>query len=205
MTLKIENTFIYLIGLPGVGKLTIAKELSKVLGAKLLDNHKINNLVLDLALPEDWRVIPEACWVETAKIRKILLDVIVNLAPREQNYILTNVLLEGDKEDFSIWEGYLDVANARGGRIIPIVLSCDEEEHLKRISSTGRRENFKMTDGEILKKMFSNGKVPFKPEHEARIHLDITHLTPVEACGKIIEYLRALSLYENLQDLFGPL
>lgn len=43
---------IVLIGFPGVGKLTIAKELSAMVSAKIVDNHWVNNPILRL-LDED--------------------------------------------------------------------------------------------------------------------------------------------------------
>ena len=41
--LKLENTIVALIGYAGTGKYTIGRELSERTGAKLIDNHLINN------------------------------------------------------------------------------------------------------------------------------------------------------------------
>jgi shikimate kinase len=38
-----NNTIIYLIGFPGVGKLTIAKELCNETSALLVDHHTLSN------------------------------------------------------------------------------------------------------------------------------------------------------------------
>lgn len=50
--MAIENTFIYLMGFAGTGKLTIAKELQKIVPSILVDNHLILNVVFSLIEPE---------------------------------------------------------------------------------------------------------------------------------------------------------
>lgn len=40
--MKLCNTVIYLIGIPAVGKYTIAKEIGRMTGAKVVDNQLIN-------------------------------------------------------------------------------------------------------------------------------------------------------------------
>ncbi|HEV8369305.1 MAG TPA: hypothetical protein VGQ39_15225 [Pyrinomonadaceae bacterium] len=42
--MHLRNVIIYLIGIPAVGKYTIAKEISRVTGAKLVDNQLINTI-----------------------------------------------------------------------------------------------------------------------------------------------------------------
>lgn len=192
MTKPVENTFVYLLGLPGVGKLTIARELTKHLPAKLLDNHKINNLVFEFALHERGKPIPEEVWVEIRKIRKILIDVIVNLAPHSDNYVLTNVLLQDDEHDLSIFNSYLDAAKNRNARLMPVTLTCDKGEHFKRFGSPERPASFKMSNPEGLQKMIDSGDKPLRPNHPLAFQLDVTHLTAAQACEKIIAHIEAL-------------
>jgi shikimate kinase len=40
--LELNPAVIYLIGIPGVGKYTIAKEISRLTGARVVDNQLIN-------------------------------------------------------------------------------------------------------------------------------------------------------------------
>ncbi|MGO7427595.1 chloramphenicol phosphotransferase, partial [Rhizobium ruizarguesonis] len=46
------SVFVLLLGFPGVGKLTIARELGSLISAKIVDNHWFNNPILRL-LDED--------------------------------------------------------------------------------------------------------------------------------------------------------
>jgi shikimate kinase len=39
----LQNTIIVLFGFAGTGKYTIGRELARLTGAKLIDNHLINN------------------------------------------------------------------------------------------------------------------------------------------------------------------
>jgi hypothetical protein len=41
-SMNLRNTIIYLIGIPAVGKYTIAKEIGRMAGAKVVDNQLIN-------------------------------------------------------------------------------------------------------------------------------------------------------------------
>ncbi|HEX6477597.1 MAG TPA: hypothetical protein VF043_02040 [Ktedonobacteraceae bacterium] len=43
-----QNTIVYLIGYAGTGKYTIAKELARLTGAVIVDNHLINNPVFSI-------------------------------------------------------------------------------------------------------------------------------------------------------------
>ena len=40
--MKIGTAFIYLIGVPAVGKYTTAKEIARLTGAKVIDNQLVN-------------------------------------------------------------------------------------------------------------------------------------------------------------------
>lgn len=50
-----KNTIIYLLGFPGTGKYTIAKEICKQADFKLVDNHLINNPLFTLIENDDKR------------------------------------------------------------------------------------------------------------------------------------------------------
>ncbi|TIR45067.1 MAG: chloramphenicol phosphotransferase, partial [Mesorhizobium sp.] len=44
----VQSVFVLLLGFPGVGKLTIARELVTALSGQVIDNHWINNPILAL-------------------------------------------------------------------------------------------------------------------------------------------------------------
>lgn len=70
-----KTKIVYLIGKPGVGKYTIAKELAKN-GYIICDNQLANNPIFTLLNYDGFSSIPEYAWDEIAKIRTVLFDFI---------------------------------------------------------------------------------------------------------------------------------
>lgn len=56
----VQNVFVLLLGFPGVGKLTIARELGMARPARVIDNHWINNPILGLLADDGRSKLPEA-------------------------------------------------------------------------------------------------------------------------------------------------
>lgn len=79
---------IVLIGFPGVGKLTIAKELSAMVSAKIVDNHWVNNPILRLLDEDGTAPLPKGIWEFTGRFRQTVLDAITAYAP-SANFIFT--------------------------------------------------------------------------------------------------------------------
>lgn len=89
------TTIIYLIGKPGTGKYTIAKELAKN-GYIICDNQLINNPIFALLQYDGFKDIPEFAWEIIGKIRTNIFDFITR--EPSNNYVLTNVLGEIERD-----------------------------------------------------------------------------------------------------------
>jgi len=63
---NLKNTFILLIGFAGTGKYTIGRELCRRTGAKLIDNHLINNVSLKSPLESSNAVLNEVNLIRIA-------------------------------------------------------------------------------------------------------------------------------------------
>src|ERR1041384_2438716 len=46
--MKLDNTIIYLIGIPAVGKYTVAREIGRMTGARVVDNQLVNTPVFSV-------------------------------------------------------------------------------------------------------------------------------------------------------------
>ena len=53
-----DNIFLYLLGFAGTGKLTIARAFARSVGAKVVDNHWINNPIFGLIDPDGVSPLP---------------------------------------------------------------------------------------------------------------------------------------------------
>lgn len=180
-----KNCLVHLIGLPGVGKLTIARELASALPAHLIDNHSINNLVFPLMHVDKGKLVSEEVWVEIRKIKAAVLAVLTNLAPREDNYIFTNVLMESDENDHKAAARTRAAIETRDGLYVPIILTCAKDEHFTRYSQPTRRERLKLTDKNYYERMHEEGEQPLRQKLATELEIDVTSLTPAQAAAAI--------------------
>jgi predicted kinase len=177
---------ICLVGFPGVGKLTIARALSRSIEATVVDNHWINDPILRL-LPKANSAVPEAVWPQVAKVRSAVLETIATLASQGSNFIFTYAGSNEDDADRAAFEEYRNVAMRRSSRFIAVRLLCSEEELVRRIQSPERRGR-KLTDpGEAIEN-FRNFS-PLDPNTPDSLTLDVTHLSADEAAARILDHL----------------
>ena len=69
----LRNTIIVLIGFAGTGKYTIGRELCRRTGAKLVDNHLINNSLFTVVNADGLTPLPGAIWSKVRAIRQVVL------------------------------------------------------------------------------------------------------------------------------------
>jgi hypothetical protein len=139
-----KSIIIYLIGWPGVGKLTIAKEILKDDKSFILcDNHLINNVIFSLLRLNEKYIIPEESWEYIGKIRDVVFDFIAH--DKKNNYILTNVLND-DEGDKSLFQKVENLARRKNALLIPVKLFAEYNEHAKRIQNIKREKLFKSRD-----------------------------------------------------------
>lgn len=191
--MTLQNTIIHLIAFPGVGKLTIAKEICRQGGCFLLDNHAFNNLIFPFAIKDEKAEISDKTWDYVHRIRGLVLDAVVDLASPDASFVLTNAFTKNDPDTHGWIESAETVAGKRGALFLPVRLLCDPEEHRKRITSQGREEVFKVSSDHALDDWHARDEV-YAPNHPNTITLDITHLAPEAAAEKILEQAVALSL-----------
>jgi len=181
-----ENTIIYLMGFPGTGKLTIAKEICAQADMRLVDNHLICNPVFSVIENDGKSPLPECVWSNVAKIRDVVFDTLVGLSPAKHNFILTNVLTRNDREDAVIFQKVFAMAKARKSQFIPVRLIIEERENLKRVVSPERKLNMKHIKPEGLLRVRKDNGV-FLSGHENEFTLDVTHLPAQDAAKAILE------------------
>ena len=174
------NYIIYLIGKPGVGKYTIAKELEKH-GFIVCDNQLINNPVFSVVGYDGFGDVSEDAWNAIGKIRDIVFDVIKS--QKHSSYVLTNVLND-DEGDRCLFDQVLNIAKAQGAIFVPVTLLLSRDEHLKRIVNPMRKQHYKSIDPKDV----DDGIKPLPITHKNLLELNITDLTAEDATKNILEH-----------------
>lgn len=180
---EISSTIFYLLGHPGSGKFTIAKELASRTSAVVFDNHLVNTPIFRLVEADGMKPLPEGIWDYALTIRKTLLEVLERYVPKERDIILTNALSANDEIDLSLYQEIEELAKRRGARLIPITLVISEEELLKRVVSKERAELLKLREPEVARNAFKNNEI-LAPK--GGFSIEISKLDPGEAANKIL-------------------
>jgi hypothetical protein len=180
----LNNTIIYLLGHYGVGKLTVAQAICAAGGARLLDNHLINNVLFSLIRADGKTPLPKAIWDDIGKIRQIAFDAIEKFGHPEDSYVLTNALTD-DPVDRRWFDATVELARRRNARFLPVQLLVDEAEHARRIGTPERAANLKHTD--VASGLARRQTIRLLPiAHPNFVELDVTQLPPTQAAADIV-------------------
>jgi tRNA uridine 5-carbamoylmethylation protein Kti12 len=170
---------VYLYGPPGVGKLTVARELVALTGFRLLHNHLTVNLVSTL--------FPYGTADFTRLLRQSRLMMMEEAARANIDLVVTNVNT-GSADQRAFIQSLTEVVAAGGGTTAFVQLACQRDVWLTRIASESRLVENKPTDPDLILRIFENkdpfARLPFEP----LLTLDTTHLSPADAAAQIVEH-----------------
>ncbi|MBY3041127.1 MULTISPECIES: chloramphenicol phosphotransferase [Rhizobium] len=182
------SVFVLLLGFPGVGKLTIAKELGSLISAKIVDNHWFNNPILRLLDEEGSAPLPKGIWEYTGRVRQAVLDAITAYSGPSASFIFTHAGVGGDERSARTYEQFFDAAGQRAAVFVPVRLLCAEEELARRVSSPARRDHLKTTDVETSRSRSQQAVVLNLP-HKHALTLDVTFISPSESAAAIRDHV----------------
>ena len=175
-----------LLGYPGTGKYTVAKELTRQLNAagrttKLLDNHATANLIFDVVPPAERLSAPSMAHVGT--IRRAVLTAIEELSPPDWSFVFTNWI--PPTSSLATVERHRDLAVGRGLPFVVVVLECERDEILRRVSGDDRAARLKLVDVRRAAEVIDGGALV--PDWPGVLHLDVTSRSPEQAAAWILE------------------
>ncbi|HEY5884195.1 MAG TPA: AAA family ATPase, partial [Pyrinomonadaceae bacterium] len=160
---------IFLHGMPGVGKLTIARELATLTGYKLFHNHLTVDLVLSLFEfgSRPFVELREQIWIDAfaqaceAKLDGLIFTFAFERTVRDQ--FVPNVV---------------DLVASRGGEVIFVNLVCEVAELEKRLTDPAREKFGKLTSVDIFRQLNNNGTFATPDYVPDRIKMDTTNILP---------------------------
>ena len=175
---------IFLHGLPGVGKLTVARELASITGFKLFHNHLTVDLLSSIFEfgSKPFVELREKIWVEvfSQAAKTSLSGMIFTFAP--EHTVLDSFI--GNAQS---------VVEASGGEILFVELTCSREELEKRLTSTSRQEFGKLNSLKLFRELTAAGAFNNPRISSSVLSLDITTLAPDEAANLIADRLELRS------------
>ena len=189
--MKLHNTIIYLIGVPAAGKYTVAKEISRLTGAKVVDNQLINNPVFSVIGYDgtDTFPFPNGAWVHIGKIQRAVLSVIRDFCPPNASFVFTNVLDARAPDDKICFRRIERLAKQRKAAFFPVWLICDAETLRERKNTPERKARLKDIDLTNISWYVGEFEVLRVPHPNALI-LDTSHCAPSQTARRILDHVR---------------
>lgn len=172
---------VFLHGTPGVGKLTVARELAALTGFKVFHNH----LTVDLV-----GAVFEFGSKPFVELReRIWLDVFAEAARDGLSGLIFTFAFEPTvRPDFI--ERVKQTAADNGAEVLFVKLTCSDDELEKRLVHPTRRLFGKLTDLGMFRDLRAAGTFVDPEVVSNQLVIDTTSITPVEAAAQILRELQ---------------
>jgi len=180
-----RKKIIYFNGMPGAGKLTIAKMVAEKTDARLIDNHKFNNLLFDIKSFDE--EVPKFVWKSLRNIKREIFG-LLEVLPQDNDYIFTGITTKF-KENMS-FNGVKDLAEKLNADFYLVNLVCDESELLNRIDTTSRKEKKKITCKELYQELIDVSCLKLMDISKS-LTIDNSNLTEKETFDKVMDFLNS--------------
>ena len=184
---------VLLIGFAGTGKYTIGRELCERTGARLVDNHLINNPVFTVVNADGVTPLPAGVWDRVKEVRATVYKAIRELSPPGMGFVFTMELRESNPEDHKAFRDLERLAAACHCRFIPIRMICGVEELCRRVVDPARAAMLKEISPELARKKFAEDSVLNMP-HQNQLTLDVTKRTASGSVDAILDEIGSIKL-----------
>lgn len=184
-----KNVIVYLLGRYGVGKLTVGKALCSTTGARLVDNHLINNVIFSVLRVDGKTPFPDGTWERIEQVRELALGAIETLANPEWSYVLTNAL-DDTPQDRAWYDRVETLAARRRALFVPVELFCAPDENMRRIDTPEREAAMKHTDVPSARERLTVRSLPVV--HANLLRIDTTTFSPAQTAARIAQHIASL-------------
>src|SRR5437588_1103857 len=191
--MKLRNTIIYLIGVPAVGKYTVAREIGRMTGAKVVNNRLINPPVFSVIGYDgtDSFPFPQGAWAHIEKIQRAVLAVIRDCCPPDASFVFTNVLDASAPADKAWFRRIERLAKQRKAAFFPVWLTCDAETIHQRKDTKERRARLKDIDLTTISWWVNDFEI-LRIQHPNALTLDTSHREAAQTAQRILEHVQGI-------------
>ena len=172
---------IFLHGLPGVGKLTVAQELAKLTGFSVFHNHLAVDLVTSVF---EFGSRP---FVELRE--KIWLEVFAEAVSANLDGLIFTFAFDRSVRD-SFVENTLRIIESAGGEVVFIELTCSPEELERRIADPSRQRFGKLSSLAQFRELKKGGAFTDPGIPPSRVVVDTTDLPASTTASLIVSKLQ---------------
>ena len=172
---------VLIYGKPAVGKLTVARALTRQTGWRLFHNHMTVNLVLALhefGTPE-FIALRERIWSDSFR------SAVAAKVP---------VLIFTFNPETTVPQRFIDelvaLVEADGGEVIPVELTAGEDEIERRLGSKERIRDGKHLDSTLYRQLRDQGAFNTPVMPKPRLSIDTSATGPEESAGRIAALLQ---------------
>ena len=181
---------LYIIyGLPGVGKLTVARELMRLLrGYRLFHIHQLADMLESVFGFDGEGFIELRSRMWPMVIERAVADGIPGL--------ITTLVFEESLPDELVPNARDHVIEA-GGRVRFVHLTCEKAENDRRLTSPERTRFKKMTSVDEFNRILASGHFTTPDEMGDTLALDTTRLTAAQAAERIARHWECVTVQSS--------
>jgi tRNA uridine 5-carbamoylmethylation protein Kti12 len=167
---------IFLYGPPGVGKLTVSKELEKRIGFTIFHNHLVNDVIASVISHEnpDFNKQKERLYLE-----------MISLGAKHGKKGLIFTFCYSHPHDLQFINKISRCIEKAKGEVCFVQLICSKDALIHRVQEESRKQYRKVKDPQVLKNILQKHDLFTEIPQSKSLCIDNTHLSP-EKTGEMI-------------------